>query len=196
MEWKSLLCLIPAVFALLRLVTRRYVFSALTALACAAIALPAAPWLSAALAVSAVGDYFMAHKGSNENLYRLGIAGFFLGHALLIAHAAQMAAPRPLHWILGGVLLALYAGYLLLRILPRLPELLKVPATLYTLISVLGFTCALMTGNELYMLGIGLLLFSDTMIAEHDFVGNRMAGLFILPTYYLCHILVTLSALL
>ena len=44
----------------------------------------------------------------------------------------------------------------------------------------------------LYILGIAMLLFSDTMIAESDFVGNPKTGWLILPTYYLCHILVSI----
>lgn len=195
MRYDLLLCLIPSAFALLRLTTKQYPFSALTTLSCAAIALTRSPLLAAALAISAAGDYFMAHKGGHEWLYLLGIAGFFLGHALLIAYAVRRAQPRPMHWIVGGVLLAAYLCYLGVRVLPNMPALLKIPGVLYTLISVAGLTCALMTGNPLYALGVALLLFSDTMIAEHDFAKNAAAGPLILPTYYLCHILVTLSAL-
>ena len=52
-----------------------------------------------------------------------------------------------------------------------------------------------MTGSACYAVGIGLLLFSDTMIAENDFLGNHRVAALILPAYYLCHILVALSAL-
>ena len=72
------LILIPIAFALLRHFTKKYIFSALTTLSCAAIALPYTPIMSAALFVSFIGDYFMAHKGKSEIKYLLGIAGFFL----------------------------------------------------------------------------------------------------------------------
>ena len=57
------LLLIPLAFALLRLLTRKYVFSALTTVSAGAIALtnldsPAAILIACALFVSAIGDYF------------------------------------------------------------------------------------------------------------------------------------------
>ena len=192
MAW---LIVIPAVFAILRLVTRKYAFSALTTLSCAALVAARAPVMAAALAVSAVGDYFMAHKGNRESVYALGIAGFFVGHALFIAQAVSAARPRAIHWVVLALLAALYGAYFLLRAMPRMPKSLRLPGALYTAISVAGFACALMTGSACYAVGIGLLLFSDTMIAENDFLGNHQVAALILPAYYLCHILVALSAL-
>lgn len=64
------------------------------------------------------------------------------------------------------------------------------------MISVVGFTLSLMTGDLRYAAAIALLLFSDTMIAEADFAGNRRADILVLPTYYLCHIMVAASAIL
>lgn len=205
------LILIPIAFALLRLRTGRYIFSALTTLSCAAIALPSAPVLSAALFVSFIGDYFMAHKGSKEWMYLLGIAGFFLGHVIFIAHSMLHilfaaheaillnALPRTVYLreglITGAALLLGFTPYLLLRVIKRVPNLLKIPVMLYSLISSVGLACSVITGNPIYILGIAMLLFSDTMIAETDFVGNPKTGWLILPTYYLCHILVALSAL-
>ncbi|MGN0803369.1 MAG: lysoplasmalogenase family protein [Candidatus Faecivicinus sp.] len=198
----SLLILIPTLFAALQLITRKYIFSALTTLSCAVISAKNAPVLAAALAVSAVGDWFMSHKGHHQKLYIAGIAFFLVGHALFIVQAIlrirAMGRPRALagSLVAGGVLSAAMIAYLLMRVLPMVPKLMKLPVVLYTLISLASFTCALMTGDVLYAVGIALLLFSDTMIGESDFVGNRRAGPLILPTYYLCHILVALSALL
>lgn len=197
--------LIPVAFALLRLFTRKYVFSALTTLSCAALALaPAfrpgtAPrWrmliLPAALVVSAVGDYFMAHKGGRPEIYRLGIAGFLLAHVLFIVHSCAQWRPNVRIFLVGIALFAAYGAYLALRVLPGIPGSLKLPAALYALVSVAGFTLSLMTGNLLYILGLALLMFSDTMIAEHDFAGTRWAGALILPTYYLSQLLAALSA--
>lgn len=180
---------------MLRMMTRKYIFSALTTLSCAALAAPHSILLAAALAVSAIGDYFMCHRNGRDEVYRLGIAGFFLGHVLFIAFALSRARFSIPPLIIGVALAAFYALYLAKRILPKVPELLRLPSALYAIISVVGFTCALMTGDAVYIVGIFMLLFSDTMIAEHDFVGNQPAGILVLPTYYLCHILVTLSAM-
>ena len=44
-------------------------------------------------------------------------------------------------------------------------------------------------------LTIVCILFSDTMIAESQFAGQKWAYPLILPTYYLCHLLVAASQL-
>lgn len=191
MTW---LIVIPIVFALLRLITRKYFFSALTTLACALIALPHAPILTIGLVLSCAGDYFLGHKNGRDEIYALGIAGFFLGHALFIVDAACRAHFTALPLIIGGVMLVGYILYLALRVLPKMPRILKLPGTLYMLISVAGFTCAIATGDGIYIAAIAALVFSDTMIAEHDFLGSKIAAPFILPTYYLCHVLIALSA--
>ena len=187
-----LLLLIPAALAILRLTTRKYPFSALTTLACAALIAvygraPAIGLAAAALAVSAAGDWFLAHHRGRETFYALGVGGFLVGHALLIAFAAHRAAPSPM---------ALYAAYLTQIVLPGMPKMLRLPAVLYTLVSVAGFTVALTSGDAVYASAIALLLFSDTMIAAADFAGRKELSFLILPTYYLCHILIALSAML
>lgn len=207
---KAALILIPVAFALLRMFTGRYVFSALTTLACAAIALPTAPVMAAALFASFAGDWFMAHKGSNEKLYLGGIAGFFVGHALFIAHALMKVTfaihaalilgrdvqPLPIRGsLIAGATLAVAIAVYLARTMKKVPRMLRIPVALYALISVVGLTCALATGDVLYSAGIASLLFSDLMIAESDFACNPKTGWLILPTYYLCHILVALSAM-
>lgn len=189
------LIVIPTVFALFQLTTRKYVFSPLTTLSCAALALTHSPVMAAALAVSAVGDYFMCHKGNREILYVLGIAGFFLGHVVFILYASLRAVSVTAGLIVGAVLAVGFLPYLFLRVLNKVPQLLKIPVVLYTLISITGLAFAAATGDALYIVGVASLLFSDTMIAESDFVGNPATGRLIMPTYYLCHILVALSAL-
>ena len=98
--------------------------------------------------------------------------------------------------VAGGLLLALYAAYLTQIVLPGMPKMLRLPAVLYTLVSVAGFTVALTSGDAVYASAIALLLFSDTMIAAADFAGRKELSFLILPTYYLCHILIALSAML
>lgn len=191
---QTALILIPIAFALLRQFKKKYIFSALTTLSCAAIVLLNAPVMAAALFVSFIGDYFMAHKGKSEIKYLLGIAGFFLGHVIFIVNALLSALNVHAGLITGAVVALWFTPYLLLRVIKQVPKLLQIPVILYTFISIAGLACAVMTGDILYILGIAMLLFSDTMIAESDFVGNPKTGWLILPTYYLCHILVALSA--
>lgn len=205
------LILLPIVFAVLQIIRKGYIFSPLVTLSCAAIAAPFAPVMAIALIASAVGDWFLAHKGNDLVMYLMGIIGFFLAHVVFIVHAILQALgsahailflgqniripPVRAGLITGIILLAGYLPYLLLRVIRKVPKLLQIPVVLYTLISVAGLACAAATGDAIYALGIASILFSDTMIAECDFVGNKPAGKLIMPTYYLCHILVALSAL-
>ncbi len=192
---RLLLILLPVVFAFLRQRTNRYVFSALTSLSCAAIAMMRAPVMAAALAISALGDFFLANRKDRESWYLLGILGFFAGHAVFIVHALGRVAHPQAGLIAGGVLGAVFIPYLVLRVIRRVPKLLRIPVVAYTLISLAGLACAVMMGNIVYIAAIAMLLFSDTMIAECDFVGNKAVGFLILPTYYASHILAALSAL-
>ena len=187
---------IPIVFAILRMATGKYVFSALTTLSCAALVIRTSPLAGAALIVSALGDWFMAHKGSREDLYIMGIVGFFAAHILWVIYGLRRVETLTIPLAVGALMSAFYAWYLTQRALPKIPKGLKLPVALYSVISLVAYTCAMTTGNIWYALGICLLLFSDTMIAEHDFVGNQAAGILILPTYYLCQILVAVSILL
>jgi len=188
--------LVPLLFSILQLKTKKYIFSALITGSCAIISVFCAPLLCAALAVAVLGDWFMAHKGSNQLMYAAGIGGFFCSHLLLYLYARTMIPEGAQLPAAAGAALLGCIVYLALRILPKTPRLLTVPVAAYTLISVLSLAAAIKTGSILYAAGVGSLLFSDIMIAENDFAGNKRVGFLILPTYYLCHILITLSAML
>ena len=204
MKW--LWMLLPLAFCLLRLLTHRYICSALITLSCAVVVAVAGPggdgWLVvAALIVSAAGDWFMAHQGLNPNNLLFGMAGFAVAHVLLIAYAARAFAfdGRALAAVL--LLGALYALYLARRVFPGVEARLKPAIAGYALVSLAGLFFALCRGvplgeKALYALGIVCILFSDTMIAESDFVGRKQAGPLILPTYYTCQLLITVSLLL
>ena len=191
----ALLILIPVFFALVQMRTNKYIFSPLTTLSCAFLALADAPVMAAALFVSCIGDYFLIHKSSKEWMYLLGIVSFSLGHILFIAHALTQVHLAKEGLFTGAVLAIWFTPYLILRVIRKVPGLLQIPVVLYTIISIASLACAVMTGDVFYILGIAMLVFSDTMIAETDFIGNPKTGWLIMPTYYLCHILVALSAL-
>ena len=186
--------LIPAAFAILRFVTKRYVFSALTTLSCAALAMPRDPLIGAALILSAAGDWFMAHRNSDERRFILGIGFFAAAHLVFLAGAAARVRTVAGPLIAMAVLAVFYGLYLTRYILPKVDGGLRLPVAVYACVSLAGFTLSLMTADALYAAGIGLLLFSDTMIAQGEFARVRGASLLVLPTYYLHQILVVLSA--
>ena len=203
MLMKMLWLLIPATLALLRLKTERYLFSALTSLACAAIILPTGSGralLLSGLLISVAGDWLLAHQKAVPNAFICGVACFGVGHVLFALYAARRFVWDPWATALTALLAAFYALYLGRGVLPRQPLPMKVALCGYTLVSLLGLFYALSMGaglaeRLLYILGIACIVFSDTMIAEAEFVGHAWARPLILPTYYLCHILIAASRL-
>ena len=202
--------LLPLAMALLRLATGKYVFSALVSLSCALIAIIFGGWLipagrdyllAAGLVVSVMGDYLLAHQKRKPMRFIAGVALFGAAHVILIAYALCAFRFRPLALGFIVVLAALYAVYLKKRVLPGQPGAMKIALPCYALVSLAGLFCALCVSEAtarqrlLYILGIACIVFSDTMIAEADFAHNKKAGKLILPTYYLCHILLAASAL-
>lgn len=187
------------VFFVLKMRSPRYIFSPLITLSCAAAVLAGngSGWAFAALAIAAVGDYFMAHKGGDTRIYTLGIGGFLISHIVFVIYAlSERALGLGTGLSVCAAMLVAFLPYMHRRALPKTPAPLRTPVMLYMLVSVAGLSCAAMTGSILYALGIGTLVFSDLMIAESDFVGNRAAGKWILPTYYISQMLATAGVVL
>ena len=195
--------LLPLLFCGLRLLTHQYIYSALISLSCAFVVAVAGTggraWLVAlALAVSAGGDWFMAHQNLGPNNFLFGVGGFAVAHLLLIAFAARrfgFALPALAATLCLG---ALYYVYLRRRIFPGLDGFTAKALAGYACVSLLGLFFALSQRTPalekwLYAAGIVCILFSDTMIAEADFAHAQWARPWILPTYYLCHLLLAAS---
>lgn len=202
--WAALL--LPVGAMALGLKTKKYVWNCVLTLSCAAIVILTgrgkmmAP-LVAALAVSVVGDYFMGHKNGKPIRYILGIAFFLLAHLAFIWYAAGRFAGSARIFIAGGALIGMLLWYLSARVLPKLKgqRPMQIAVTLYSLVT--GVSVVAAAGMQagqfealLYAVGIVMIALSDTMIAETDFVGNKEWQSYIMPTYYLCHILVAASA--
>ncbi|MGI6239787.1 MAG: lysoplasmalogenase family protein [Christensenellales bacterium] len=194
-----------ALCAVLRCVQNKYIFSALTTLLCAlAVAAsgdaPAKLALILGLFLSIAADWQLAHQKPGGSRFLRGVIGFFIAHLLFLLYALPRYAYHLAPLIVSIALFAGYAVYLALRILPRAAKGLKKPIALYMLVSVASFYFALSMRAPaperwLYIAGIAAILFSDTLIAEGDFAGNRKAQHLLLPAYYLCHILISLSAI-
>jgi len=203
--WIALLVPIAAMYMGMK--TKKYVWNCVLTLSCAAIVLLTgrgmmmAP-LVAALVISVVADYFMGHKSGKPMRYIYGIAGFLLAHIGFCVYSLGRFAGSPRIYIAGAALLGMIGWYLKARVLPKLKgnKPMQIAVGAYSLVSVLsliaaaGLQGATPFENLLYAVGIAIIVFSDTMIAETDFVGNKEWASFIMPTYYLCHILVAASA--
>lgn len=195
-----------AVCGVLRCVLGHYAFSAATTLLCACAAacsrnvgLKLA--LVAGLLVSVVADWFLAHQKIDSNRFLYGVLGFFAAHCLFAWQAGMRFSFNTAFLVIALVLLVGYGVYMAARVLPKVESGLRVPLILYMLVSVASLYFALsmdapLLPRILYIVGIAAILFSDTMIAENEFLHQAWAGKLVLPFYYACHVLITLSFLL
>lgn len=189
---------IPLAAAALRCVRPWFALNAIVSLSCAAIVLAARGAVSPlffGLIVSVAADWFMAHKAGRTGWYLCGIGGFFAAHALFLWDVLLDTSLAPLPFLAFALLAAGYGLYLARRILPRVSDArMRLAIVLYMLISAASLGFSLAAPGAARTLGLLCIVLSDTLIAENDFAGNRAAGLWILPTYFLCHILLALSA--
>lgn len=189
---------IPLAAAALRCVRPWFALNAIVSLSCAAIVLAvrgAVSPLFFGLIVSVAADWFMAHKAGRTGWYLCGIGGFFAAHALFLWDVLLDASLAPLPFLAFALLAAGYGLYLARRILPRVSDArMRLAIVLYMLISAASLGFSLAAPGAARTLGLLCIVLSDTLIAENDFAGNRAAGAWILPTYFLCHILLALSA--
>ncbi len=145
---------------------------------------------------SIAGDWFLSNRNGETSRFIMGIALFFLAHIGYLTFALMNGR---LNRLLTLIILAAYLGFYFFMLSPGIEDkTLKVAALCYLLISCFSLGAALgMKGNSafrwLYVFGIVLVLFSDTIIALREFVKYKDLDFLILPTYYLAQISVTAS---
>lgn len=152
-----------------------------------------------AFVFSAVGDYFLSNKGGNEWYFVVGIGMYFIAHLGYLAYAWRNGR---IHRIVLGVLLLGYLVYYFVSLNPAIGDpVLSGAVLLYLLVSCLALAVAAgitLPGEQkwLYVVGIALIVLSDTAISFNEFLDYRALNWLILPTYYLAHLTVSLSLLL
>ncbi len=189
------LLLIPAAMMVLRFVTRKYVFSALVTLACLGIALftrvPMNGVIALGFAFSIAGDYLLAHQKDNPMRFVAGVGGFFLAHVCFLIYAAHAARPGVLSAVVAAALVIGYSVFLWKGIYPHAKGTpMRAALAMYMLISAAVLSVSLGTELTLFKAGIFMIVFSDTLIGLHAFMGIQRVQKWVLPTYYLCHILI------
>ncbi|MFO7637253.1 MAG: lysoplasmalogenase family protein [Clostridia bacterium] len=199
---------VPLFFAILALSTGRYLYKALVTssillILTAYITLSGNNMsyfiLAGALACSILGDYFLSFKEKNKNHYIRGILVFFAAHGFYLAY---MLVKGVMHLPALLILVGVFGLYFILRMKKGIKERAMLYAVLaYLLISCFTLAASLglevdPTAKALLVSAIALIMFSDIMIAETDFMGNKMTGEWILPSYYLAHILILFAGFL
>ena len=149
-----------------------------------------------AFAFSIVGDYFLSNRDDSGMMFVYGIGFFFLAHLGYLGFALYQGR---LH---RGVTVLFCAAYLVF-FFTCLYGGISDPVLLWASLAYLFVSCFSMGAawgirrhgafRNMYVAGIGLILFSDTLIAFREFMQYTRWDFLILPTYYLAHILVTLG---
>lgn len=154
--------------------------------------------LIGALAFSAAGDWFLSHRAGREAWFIAGIALFFVAHLGYLGYALHHGR---LHRGALGMLLLVFVPYFILALRPAIPSpVLLAAVLLYLLISCVALAAAVglrlpTPSRAAYIAGIGLIVFSDTLISFNEFLRYRKFNYLILPTYYAAHLAVTWAAL-
>lgn len=150
-------------------------------------------WIVAAFAFSMLGDYFLSSRRGREHYFLLGIAAFWVAHLGYLAYALTRGRIH-VHALI--LLLAGYLTYYFRLLAPAIESPLPGAAVLaYLLVSCVSMAAAAGMRAQpleraLYIAGVALILFSDTVISFREFLGFHRLDAAILPTYYLAQILI------
>lgn len=142
------------------------------------------------------GDWFLSHRNGETERFVAGIALFFVAHIGYLSYALLNGR---IHWPFTIVLLVGFLLFFFLKLFPGIDDkTLMIAALMYLLISCFSLGAATGMRAETwekwaYIFGIFMILFSDTIIAFREFIGYKELSFLILPTYYLAHIVITLS---
>ena len=142
------------------------------------------------------GDLLLVSVNSRL-LFLLGLASFLLGHIVYTAAFAVRSVSFPTVFIVG-LLMALFAWFVMRWLQPHLDDRMKRPVWLYVIAISTMMAMATGTypavGNWLIPLGALLFLLSDLSVARDRFVApgffNRAWGL---PTYFCAQMVLAAS---
>lgn len=204
---RALTLLIPgAVLATLALVTHELAFKLAVPGWCMVVLVAvgaggrpprAHPWpVIAALACSMVGDAFLSTRGDSVPRFVAGIAAYLVAHLGYLTFALRNGR---LAWPVLGVLLVGFVPYYVAALKPAIGDPVLGAAVLFYLV-ISCVSLAAVAGLDTvwakrwcFVVGISLLVFSDTLISFSEFLGYRALNPLILPTYYLALLGVTLA---
>jgi uncharacterized membrane protein YhhN len=147
---------------------------------------------------SALGDFLLSTRAGRASFFLGGIAAFFVAHLGYLTFALSHGR---MHRLTLAVLVAGFLTYYGLSLFPRVqdwPTRLAVLA--YLLVSCVSMAAALglqlpRAAKAFFVVGIGLIVLSDTLISLTEFVGYRWFDGLILPTYYAALLSVCLAGL-
>lgn len=148
-----------------------------------------------AFMLSIGGDWFLSHRQGEMARFIYGIALFFLAHVGYLLYALRQGK---IHLRTLAVVLPVYLVFYFGWLLPAIDSFsLTTAVLLYLVISCLSLSAAAgmvrlpRSAKLFFIAGIGMIVFSDTLIALREFLSWGNWAFLILPTYYLSHLFIT-----
>ncbi|MGB5436465.1 MAG: lysoplasmalogenase [Maribacter sp.] len=149
-----------------------------------------------AFVCSMIGDYFLSHMHGDTTFFILGISLYLLAH---IGYLTFSLLNGTLRWKSSIALTVVFLIFFYLALYPTLDDkTLAFMVLFYLIVSCVSLGAAL--GLKLeptikwpYVIGIALILFSDTIISFTEFIHYDALNFLILPTYYLAQIGITIA---
>lgn len=145
------------------------------------------------------GDWFLSNRHGNTGMFITGIALFFFAHVGYLSFALLNGRLNRVFTIL---LLVIYLPLFFLKLYPAIENKMLMSASLvYLLISCFSLGAAMGIKAKpivkwVYVFGIIMVLFSDTVIAFREFAAYKQLSFLILPTYYLAQVCILLAVML
>ncbi len=128
--------------------------------------------LTIALALSAVGDAFLANRG--ERNFILGLGSFLLAHlaytGLFTSENGLTNSEFSAEYLVGPAILAIITVFVLTRLWPHLGGM-KIPVLCYvTAILAMGVSALLLQNNAVVLVGAVMFMASDIILSHEVFV--------------------------
>ena len=145
---------------------------------------------------SIIGDYYLSHMDADNTMFISGISCYLLAH---IGYLIFSVLNGTMQWKFSIPFTIVFLIFYYFVFYPRIPDgYLASTVLFYLIVSCLSLGAALgiKAGNMVkwpFVIGITLILLSDTIIAFKEFVNDDTLNILILPTYYLAQICITIA---
>ncbi len=198
---------IPAVLAYFACKTDKYLLKSLQTLACLVIVMVAGlisgnihfMYLAVSFLVSVAGDYFLSYKNRDKNYFVYGIALYFLAHIGYLLYIVMSFDVNIIVFLVAAaLLLGGYLAYYFIALVKNIKGVMSVAVLAYLVISCAVLALAISAQAAVFIkmlmaLGIALIVISDTIIAEVNFLSHKRLDFLVLPTYYAAQIFLSAS---
>ena len=149
-----------------------------------------------AFVCSMIGDYFLSHMSGNNSMFIIGISLYLMAH---VGYLVFSLLNGKIRWKATILIILAFLIFYYYTLYPNILEkTLAFIVLFYLIISCvsLGAAMGILAAPKIktpYIIGIVLILFSDTIISFKEFMSYDALNILILPTYYLAQICITMA---